>query len=127
MLFRSVKLAVSYNLLTSESANWLASAELWRNSNTPLSYATGTEVNINFTPFMSAALRAGWLIQMDEYTRAADDFGAAYLGDDPTWRGLSFGGGLKREIGTKAISFNYAYRNKGRLSADNFFTVSFGF
>ena len=122
-----VKLALSYNLMTSESANWLVSTELWRNSNTPLSYATGTEVNYNFTPFMSAAFRAGWQIQSDEFTQSADDFGYAYLGDDPTWRGLSFGGGLKREIGGKAITFNYAYRNKGRLSADNFFTVSFGF
>jgi hypothetical protein len=122
-----VKLALSYNLYTSESANWLASGEIWRNSNTPLSYATGTEVNYNFTPYMSAALRGGWLIQNDEYTRGQDDFGAAYLGDDPTLRGISLGGGIKRDIAGRTIEFNYAYRNKGRLTADNFFTVKFGF
>ena len=42
-------------------------------------------------------------------------------------RGLSFGGGIKRAFGSKFVEFSYAYRNKGRLSADNFFTVSFGF
>jgi hypothetical protein len=122
-----VKLAVSYNLMTSEKANWLATGELWRNSNTPLSYASGTEVSFNFTPYMSGALRLGWLIQSDEFTEGADDFGHAYLGDDPTTRGLSVGGGLKRDIGGKTVTFNYAYRNKGRLTADNFFTFSFGF
>ena len=122
-----VKLALSYNLITGEKANWLATGEIWRNSNTPLSYATGTELNYNFTPYMSAALRMGWLIQSDEYTQGADDFGYDYLGDDPTWRGFSVGGGLKRDISGRTIAFSYAYRNKGRLSADNFFTFSFGF
>ncbi|MBN2290417.1 MAG: hypothetical protein JXQ83_13865 [Candidatus Glassbacteria bacterium] len=64
---------------------------------------------------------------MDEFTKNADDFNYDYLGDDPTTRGFSIGGGLKREFGGKAVSFSYAYRNKGRLTADNFFTFSFGF
>jgi len=53
--------------------------------------------------------------------------GFAYFGDDPTLRGLSFGGGFKQLFGGRAISFNYAYKNKGRLTADNFFTVNLGF
>ncbi|HLA39499.1 MAG TPA: PorV/PorQ family protein, partial [Candidatus Glassbacteria bacterium] len=114
-----VKIALSYNLITTEKANWLASGELWRNSSTPISYATGTELNYNFTPFMSAAARMGWLIQSDEYTEGADQFGYEYLGDDPAWRGLSFGGGLSRTIAGKTLNFSYAYRNKGRLTADN--------
>ena len=122
-----VKLALAYNLVTSEKANWLATGELWRNSNTPLSYASGTELSYNFTPYMSGALRLGWLIQSDEYTEGADDYGYAYLGDDPTLRGISIGGGIKRDISGRTITFNYAYRNKGRLSADNFFTCTFGF
>jgi len=122
-----VKLAVSYNLLTSEKTNWMVTGELWRPSTTPLTYATGTELNYNFTPFMSAALRMGWLIQTDEFTDNQDYYGMDYWGSDPVWRGLSFGGGLKREIAGKAISFSYAYRNKGRLTADNFFTLGFGF
>ncbi len=123
----TVKIALAYNLYTSESANWLASAELWRNSNIPISYAVGSEVNYNFTPFLSGAVRMGWLIQTDEFTDSADQLGYAYLGDNPTWRGLSFGGGLKQIFGSKAVSFNYAYQNKGRLSADNFFSLQFGF
>jgi len=122
-----VKVAVAYNLYTNEKANWLASAELWRNSNTPISYATGTELSYNFTFDLSGALRLGWKIQTDEYTEDADDFGYAYLGDDPTFRGFSIGGGFKRDFAGKTLSFDYAYRNKGRLTADNFFTVSFGF
>ena len=68
-----------------------------------------------------------WLVQTDEFTKEADEFGYKYLGDDPTWRGLSIGGGFTREIAGRTIEFNYAYRNKGRLSADNFFSLTFGF
>ena len=76
---------------------------------------------------MSGALRLGWQIQTDEYTEGQDEFGYTFEGDNPTWRGLSFGGGFQRTWAGKAIRFNYAYKNKGRLSADNFFTISFGF
>jgi hypothetical protein len=123
----AVKIALAYNLYTSEQANWLAAGEVWRNSNIPISYSAGTELNYNFTPFLSGALRFGWQIQTDEFTDEVDAVGTAYLGDDPTWRGLSFGGGFKQIFGGKAISFNYAYQNKGRLTADNFFSLAFGF
>ncbi|MBN2288546.1 MAG: PorV/PorQ family protein [Candidatus Glassbacteria bacterium] len=122
-----VKLALAYNLITTEKANWLATGEIWRTSNIPLTYASGTELNYNFSPYMSAALRLGWLIQTDEFTKNADDFGYEYMGDDPTLRGFSIGGGFMREVAGKQVSFSYAYRNKGRLTADNFFTLSFGF
>ncbi len=29
--------------------------------------------------------------------------------------------------GSRSIGFNYAYQNKGQLSADNFFTITLGF
>ncbi len=122
-----VKLALSYNLLTTENVNWLAAGEIWRNSNIPISYTAGTELNYHFTPFLTGALRMGWQVQTDEFTDDADDFGYDYLGDDPTLRGISFGGGFKQAFGDRHVTFNYAYRNKGRLSADNFFTISFGF
>ena len=123
----SVKIAVGYNLLTTEKANWLATGEFWRPNNIPISYAAGTEMTYSFNPVISAALRAGWKIQTDEYDNGNDEFGYSYYGDDPTLRGLSFGGGIKRAFGSRFVEFSYAYRNKGRLSADNFFTVSFGF
>ncbi|MEA2062915.1 MAG: PorV/PorQ family protein [Gemmatimonadota bacterium] len=122
-----VKMAVAYNLHTGEKVNWLSSGEIWRNNNSPISYTAGTEFNYSFDPFFSASLRMGWLIQNDEFTDSKDAFGQAYLGDDPTYRGLSFGGGMKRVFGTRHIEFNYAYRNKGRLTSDHFFTVAFGF
>ncbi|HLA39307.1 MAG TPA: PorV/PorQ family protein [Candidatus Glassbacteria bacterium] len=123
----TVKVALAYSLLTSESVNWIASAELWRNNNIPISYATGSELTYNFNPVISASLRGGWQIQTDEYTEGADQFGYTYLGDDPTFRGLSVGGGIKRVFGGRHVEFSYAYRNRGRLTADNFFTLTFGF
>ncbi|HUU28975.1 MAG TPA: PorV/PorQ family protein [archaeon] len=122
-----VKISMAYNLYTSDKANWLASGEIWRNSNIPISYATGTELTYNFNPNITASLRAGWQIQTDEYSDNTDAFGYTYWGDDPTFRGLSFGGGVKRVFFGRFIDFSYAYRNKGRLSADNFFTITFGF
>jgi type IX secretion system protein PorV len=125
----SVKVALAYNLYTSESANFLTTGEIWRNNNIPMSYAFGSELSYNFDRITSASIQIGWKVQTDEYGENADQFGHEYLGDDPTMRGLSFGGGLKRIFAgnDKSLSLNYAYRNKGRLSADNFFTVSFGF
>ena len=122
-----VKIALAYNLFTSEKANWLASGEIWRPSNVPITYVTGTELTYNFNPVVSGAVRMGWKIQTDEYTGSMDDMGWDYMGDDPTMRGVSLGGGIKRAFGGRFIEFNYAYRNKGRLSADNFFTVTLGF
>lgn len=123
----TVKLSMAYNIYTGESANWLAAAELWRPSYIPVSYSAGSELTYNFDPFTSASVRLGWMIQTDEYTESSDQFGYSYLGDDPTFRGFSVGGGLQRTWYGKTITFNYAYKNKGRLSADNFFTLSFGF
>jgi len=123
-----VKLALAYNVFESEKANWLVSGEMQRNSSAPMSYSVGTEVKYGFTPFTSGALRLGFLAQSDEYSDAMDSFGYEYLGhDDGGMRGLSFGGGVSRTLGSRTINFSYAYRNKGRLSSDNFFTVSFGF
>ncbi|MBN2289111.1 MAG: PorV/PorQ family protein [Candidatus Glassbacteria bacterium] len=123
----SVKIAVAYNLYTTDKLNWLSSGEIWRNSSIPISYSTGTEVTYSFTPYISAALRMGWKIQTDEYNEDVDMMGYQYWGDDPVLRGLSLGGGVKRVFGSRFLEFNYAYRNKGRLSADNFFTFKFGF
>lgn len=122
-----VKLSLSYNLFTSEKANWLAAGEFWRPSSIPITYAVGTELTYNFNSWYSASLRAGWKIQTDEYSANQDAYGYKYYGDDPTYRGISCGGGFKRMIGGKTLEFSYAYRNKGRLSADNFFTLIFGF
>ena len=123
----TAKIALAYNLYTGEKGNFLAAGEIWRNSNLPMSYSLGTELNYNFDAITSAAIRMGWKIQTDEFTDDSDAFNMQYWGDDPVLRGLSFGGGLKRTFGSGFISFNYAYRNKGRLSADNFFTVGLGF
>ncbi|MCE5271251.1 PorV/PorQ family protein [bacterium] len=122
-----VKIALAYNLITSEKLNWLATGEIWRNSNTPISYATGSELSYNFTPFTNGALRMGWLVQTDEFTDGTDQYGYSYWGDDPTLRGLSLGGGVSRDFGGRKVTFNYAYRNKGRLMSDHFFTIAFGF
>ncbi|HUU26794.1 MAG TPA: PorV/PorQ family protein [archaeon] len=122
-----VKMSLAYSLYTSEKTNWLVAGELSRPSYIPIAYAAGTELTYNFNPYYSASMRMGWQIQRDEYTEGADQFGYEYLGDDPLWRGLSIGGGFQRVWAGKVLRFNYAYRNKGRLSADNFFSISMGF
>ena len=122
-----LKISMMYNIFTSEQVNWLAAGELWRNNNLPISYAAGSELTYVFNPTISASLRGGWKIQADEYTESVDIQGYSYEGDDPTFRGLSLGGGIKRNFAGKFVEFSYAYRNKGRLSADNFFTMTFGF
>jgi len=122
-----LKISMMYNLFTSEKVNWLAAGELWRNNNIPISYAAGSELTYVFNPTISASLRGGWKIQTDEYTEDTDMQLINYEGEDPTFRGLSIGGGIKRSFAGKFVEFSYAYRNKGRLSADNFFTMTFGF
>ncbi|MEA2064413.1 MAG: PorV/PorQ family protein [Gemmatimonadota bacterium] len=123
----TVKISLGYNLYTSEKANWLVVGEIQRPSYIPISYSAGTEVSYNFSRSYSGALRMGWIIQTDEFTDDKDQFGYSYYGDDPALRGLSIGGGIQRNFAGRLLRFNYAYRNKGRLSADNFFTVSIGF
>jgi len=123
----SLKISMMYNLFTSEKTNWLAACELWRNNNLPISYAAGSELTYTFNPTISASLRGGWKIQTDEYTESTDMVEIAYEGEDPTFRGLSLGGGIKRAFAGRFVEFSYAYRDKGRLSADSFFTMTFGF
>lgn len=124
----SVKLSLAYFLYTSEKTNWAVVGELQRPNYLPLSYATGTELTYSFDVVTSAALRMGWAIQLDEFDGTADEFGYEYLGnDDGVMRGFSFGGGIQRGWGSKSIQFDYAYKNKGRLASDNFFTIRVGF
>jgi len=122
-----VKLSLAYTLFASEKVNWVTAAEIWRPSYLPISYTAGTELTFAFDSFTTAALRSGWMIQTDELNDGVDKSGYAYEGDNPAWRGFSLGGGIQRTWLGRTVSFNYAYRNKGRLSADNFFTVQFGF
>ena len=123
----NVKIGVSYIPYSSGNASWLISAELWRPSYIPTSYALGSELNLNLNTLYTASLRLGWQIQTDEYNNDLDANALTLHGDDPTMRGFSLGGGIHRMFGDKDIRFDYAYRNKGRLSADNFFSVTFGF
>lgn len=123
----SVKLSLGYSLYTDSNFNWLAVGEIARPSYIPISYSLGSELTYNFNLAYSASGRFGWMIQTDEYTEAKDQFGYEYYGDDPTLRGLSFGGGIQRKFGGRMLRFDYAYRNKGRLSSDNFFSVSLSF
>ncbi|MCE5270124.1 PorV/PorQ family protein [bacterium] len=123
----AVKIALGYNLYSSEHVNWLAAGEIWRNSNIPLSYSTGTELNYLFSSATSAALRMGWQVQTDEFDEGKDQYGYDYYLDDTAWRGFSFGGGVKRDFSGRAIDISYAYRNMGRLSSNHYFTVKCGF
>ena len=131
LLDREIKFAFTIqNLgtnLTMRGPNLVEEVEIARPSYIPIAYAAGTELTYNFNQAYSAAGRMGWMIQTDEFTDETDQFGYEYYGDDPLFRGISFGMGFQRNFGGKVLMFDYAYRNKGRLSADNFFSVSLGF
>ena len=123
----NVKISLAYVPYTSENVNWMVSAEFWRPNYIPTTYALGSELNYNLNDLYTVSLRMGWQIQSDEYTASMDPNNVEYLGDDPTWRGISVGGGIYRTFGEKEIRFDYAYRNNGRLNGNNYFSVNFGF
>ena len=111
-------------LASSESASWLVGMDLMQPNNIPVSYALGTEIAGDFSETVNGAIRFGWRIQSDQ---DEDDFGGGLYGDGAGIRGLSFGGGLHRSFSTFNLGFDYAYRNMGHLSANQFFGFKVSF
>ncbi|MBN2288790.1 MAG: PorV/PorQ family protein [Candidatus Glassbacteria bacterium] len=86
-------------------------------STIPVFYTAGGEFLYHWQNKYVLAARMGWRVMKDEIDlEGADRF-----------RGISFGWGLTRTFSKVRVGFDYAYRHKGRLSADNFFSVSLGF
>jgi len=82
---------------------------------------TGAEFNLSNLLF----LRAGYVTTLFPEDYAADSADEDI--DKSPYTGLSYGFGLKLGLGESALSFDYAYRAMDVFSANQYFSLSFGF
>jgi hypothetical protein len=68
----------------------------------------------------TVSLRGGWFFQQDEI-----DLGDS-ANDSDSLRGLSLGAGLSYDFGMFSAGLDYAYRDLGRITQNNLFSVSVG-
>ncbi len=118
------KVGVSMVVATGESVSWLLGVDMMQPNNIPVTYAVGSELNARFSDTINGALRVGWRIQTDQNE---DNLGGSLYGSGISARGLSFGGALERSFGNFDIGFDYAFRNMGYLSTNQFFGLMIGF
>ncbi len=118
------KCGASMVMVNGRSASWLIGVDFKQPNSIPVTYAVGTEVVMNFSPSLNGAIRLGWRIQADQ---DEDDLGSGFYGDGTSARGLSFGGGIERSMSKYDLGFDYAYRNMGYLSANQFFGLKISF
>ena len=136
------KTGVSYNVYE-EAGNTLTFAgEFWNPNNQAEVFSAGAEYRRDLALAgggtegaegrnASIALRGGWFFQneFDEVScpaggeepcvESADD-------DSDNLRGLSFGAGLQYDFGLFNAGIDYAYRDLGRITQNNLFSVSVG-
>ncbi|MCE5270905.1 PorV/PorQ family protein [bacterium] len=112
-----LKGSICYTALASDNYSLNLEGGFAQPSSIPVYYSLGGEFLYQWQGKYVLAARTGWRIMGDEL----DLEGADRL------RGLSFGFGFSRTISRMKIGFDYAYRDKGRLSADSFFSLSLGF
>jgi hypothetical protein len=121
------KAALSYDLMARSwetGHSWLVAGEFSQPNNQEATISTGTEYTVRLgdegsTTAISA--RGGWYVQQDE-----DDLRDAPEGHE-FLRGLSLGGGFTYDFLDFVGTFDYAYRNMGRLEDQHFFSVRVGF
>lgn len=120
----TLKTALAYYLLESESSSFIVNAEFSAPRQLETTYSFGGEWAQTLIPASNGgvattlAARAGYTYQQDE-----ED-----LGDSPNendvFRGLGFGAGLQFDFGAFGTGFDYAYRDWGRLGGTNNFSVA---
>jgi hypothetical protein len=121
------KAALSYDLVPRSweaGTSWLVGGEFAQPNNQDATFSVGTEYTVRLgeegsTTAVSA--RGGWYVQQDEIDLGASPNGADIL------RGMSLGGGFTYDFVTFKGTFDYAYRDMGRLSSEHFFSVKIGF
>lgn len=121
------KAALSYDLVPRSwevGQSWLVAGEFAQPNNQDATFSAGTEYTVRLgdegsTSAVSA--RAGWYVQQDE-----ENLGDSTNGGD-ILRGLSLGGGFTYDFLDFQGTFDYAYRDMGRLDAEHFFSVKVGF
>ncbi len=121
------KAALSYDLISrswESGQSWLLAGEFAQPNNQDATFSAGTEYTRRLggegsTTGISA--RGGWYIQQDEVKLGDSSDSGDIL------RGLSLGGGFTYEFMDFSSTFDYAYRDMGRLPAEHFFSVKVGF
>jgi hypothetical protein len=113
----SFHVSLLYCLLSGSQYNWLGAAEFSQNSNMPVSCQVGSELTRKLGARTSAALRTGWEFRGDELD----------LSGTERLRGLSAGGGIAYDFIAFRGSIDYAWRNWGRLTSTQLFSLSLSF
>jgi len=121
------KAALSYDLIPKSweaGHSWLVAGEFAQPNNQDATVSLGTEYNVRLGDEGSTTMvsgRGGWYIQQDELDLGNSPDGADIL------RGLSLGGGFTYDFTDFAGTFDYAFRDKGRLGSEHYFSVKVGF
>jgi hypothetical protein len=125
------KTGVSYAVLEEAGNSLTLAGEFWNPNNQEEVFALGAEYRRDLALAgggtegsegrnASVSLRGGWFFQQDEID----------LGDSPndsdSLRGLSLGAGLMYDFGMFSAGLDYAYRDLGRITQNNLFSVSVG-
>ncbi len=135
------KTGISYGLLEEAGNSLTVAGEFWNPNNQQEVFSAGAEYRRDLALAgggtegsegrnASISLRGGWFFQnqFDEVSCAAGDEGCITTNDDDSdnMRGLSFGAGLEYDFGLFNAGIDYAYRDLGRISQNNLFSVSLG-
>jgi len=113
----SFHISLCYDLYSGELNNLLVAGEFSQNNNMPASYSAGSELSRKLGKHTSASLRGGWEFRGDELGLTGSDM----------LRGLSAGGGISYDFISFKGSIDYAYRDWGRLSSSNLFSLGISF
>ncbi|HUU29792.1 MAG TPA: PorV/PorQ family protein [archaeon] len=113
----SFHVSFSADLLNNDSYRLLAALDVAENSNQPVSVSLGTELARRINAKSSAAFRAGWRFQQDEFE----------LDSSARLRGLSLGAGYLYRLYKLTIRVDYAYRDLGLLGNNHTYSLSFRF
>ena len=124
------KTGVSYRVVEEAGNQLTLAGEFWNPNNQEEVFSLGAEYQRELALAgggtdeegrnATVSLRGGWFFQQDEID----------LGDSPDegdqLRGLSFGAGLQYDFGRFNAGIDYAYRDLGRITNNNLFSVSLG-
>lgn len=142
------KTGVSYNVVEEAGNSLTLGGEFWNPNNQEEVFALGAEYTRDLALTgggtegaegrnASISLRGGWYFQQDEFefcdqaegsdARSACEQAVAGTPDEENdLRGLSFGAGLNYDFGLFSAGLDYAYRDLGRITQNNLFSVSVG-
>ncbi|MBA3556304.1 MAG: PorV/PorQ family protein, partial [Gemmatimonadales bacterium] len=125
------KTGVSYAVVEEGGNNLTLAGEFWNPNNQEEVFALGAEFRRDLALTgggtegaegrnAAVSLRGGWFFQQDEIGLSDS------ANDGDNLRGLSFGAGIQYDFGLFDAGIDYAYRDLGRITQNNLFSVSVG-